>query len=447
METEENYSGGVYLDHQNPSVVYTSRPINNVFEIEKWTFVGGKDKWKTEAVTRDSERDNIRPFVVRNYSGDQPNLLWAYNYKYPGFKSYESAIRVNQKAKGFDSGLNKEAIKTVAAKVADWQLRDYKTAPFSSGVARGWRNGVLYNGMFDWAELSGDNKYFKYLENIFNKEYWQVGNRMYNADDICVAQAYLDMYVKYKKDNMLIPTLARAEWVLEYQPQGNIDISKGKSDRWWWCDALYMAPAVYSRLYAITGNKTFMKFADKEFKATYEHLYDKEERLFFRDGNYLDKREANGKKVFWGRGNGWVMGGLAEILKTLPAGDKKYRPYYLQLFREMSDRVAELQCEDGFWRTSMLDIETYPDPETSSTGLFVYALAYGINQGYLPKDKFLPVVTKGWEALVASVDTEGKVCWVQPVGQAPKRIEKRMTQVYGTGGFLMAACEMYKLTE
>ena len=190
-----------------------------------------------------------------------------------------------------------------------------------------------------------------------------------------------------------------------------------------------------------------MKFADKEFKATYEHLYDKEERLFFRDGNYLDKREANGKKVFWGRGNGWVMGGLAEILKTLPAGDKKYRPYYLQLFREMSDRVAELQCEDGFWRTSMLDIETYPDPETSSTGLFVYALAYGINQGYLPKDKFLPVVTKGWEALVASVDTEGKVCWVQPVGQAPKRIEKRMTQVYGTGGFLMAACEMYKLAE
>ena len=113
----------------------------------------------------------------------------------------------------------------------------------------------------------------------------------------------------------------------------------------------------------------------------------------------------------------------------------------------MSDRVAELQCEDGFWRTSMLDIETYPDPETSSTGLFVYALAYGITQGYLPKDKFLPVVTKGWEALVASVDTEGKVCWVQPVGQAPKRIEKRMTQVYGTGGFLMAACEMYKLTE
>ena len=121
----------------------------------------------------------------------------------------------------------------------------------------------------------------------------------------------------------------------------------------------------------------------------------------------------------------------------------------MQLFREMSERLAELQCEDGFWRASLLDSEAYPDPETSSTGLIVYALAYGINEGYLPKDKFLPIVVKGWQALIASVDTEGRVCWVQPVGQAPKRIEKKIPQVYvyGTGGFLMAACEMYKLTD
>ena len=79
LETEENYSGGVYLDHENPSVVYTSRPINNVFEIEKWTLTGGENVWKSEAVTKDSERDNIRPFVVRNHSGNQPDVLWVYN--------------------------------------------------------------------------------------------------------------------------------------------------------------------------------------------------------------------------------------------------------------------------------------------------------------------------------------------------------------------------------
>lgn len=246
---------------------------------------------------------------------------------------------------------------------------------------------------------------------------------------------------------MLIPTQARAEWVISHQPDKNIDITKGKSDRWWWCDALYMAPPVYSRLYTITGNKAFMQFADKEFKATYEHLYDKEEKLFYRDAKYFDKKEANGRKIFWGRGNGWVMGGLVELLKTLPKNDKKYHPFYMKLFCEMSERIAELQCEDGFWRASMLDTQTYTDPETSGTGLFVYALAYGINEGYLSKDKFLPIVVKGWQALVASVDTEGKLCWVQPVGQAPKKIEKKSNLVYGTGGFLQAACEVYKLSD
>lgn len=448
IERENNYSGGVYLDHENPSVVYTSRPIDNVFEIERWTFTGeGKNKWKTEAVTKESERDNVRPFVVRNYSEGQPNVLWMYNYKYPGFRSYDCAIRVNQKAKGYDGSLKKEAIKEVASKVADWQLNDYLSNPFKSGMARGWRNGVLYNGMFDWAELSGEKRYFEYLKNIFDKEYWQLGNRMYNADDICVGQAYLDMYTKYGKKDMLIPTLARAEWVISHQPDKNIDITKGKSERWWWCDALYMAPPVYSRLYALTGNKAFMQFADKEFKATYEHLYDKEEKLFYRDAKYFDKKEANGRKIFWGRGNGWVMGGLVELLKTLPENDKKYRPFYVKLFCEMSERIAELQCEDGFWRASMLDTQTYTDPETSGTGLLVYALAYGVNKGYLDKERFLPVVGKGWQALVASVDTEGKLCWVQPVGQAPKKIEKKSNLVYGTGGFLQAACEVYKLSE
>lgn len=447
LETENNYSGGVYLDHNNPKIVYTSRPVDGIFEIEKWTFVGGKEKWNKVAVTEQSERDNVRPFVVRDYPEGYPNLIWMYNYRYPGFRSYDCALRINQKAKSFDSAITKEAISDVAEKVADWQLRDYKDKPFGSMYARGWRNGVLYNGMFDWAELSGDKKYFDFLKNIFDKEFWQLGNRLYDADDFCVGQAYLDMYIKYGKEEMLLPTYARAEWVVEHEPESNIDITKGKSQRWWWCDALFMAPAVYTRLYSITGEKRFIKFADKEFKACYEHLYDKEEHLFYRDAKYFDMRENNGRKVFWGRGNGWVMGGLVEILKTLPEKDRKYRVFYENLFIEMAAEIACLQKSDGFWGASLLDTDTYSDPETSGTSLYVYALAYGVNTGLLSKEEYLPVIRKGWEALVASVDTEGKLCWVQPVGQAPKKIEKKSNLTYGTGGFLLAACEVYKLAE
>lgn len=448
-ETENNYSGGVYLDHNNPNVAYTSRPIGGIYEIERWTLTdtGKSGKWLREAVTAKSGRDNVRPYVVRNYPARAPHVMWMYNYKYPHFRAYESALRIDRKANGFSPRLDTSAVKKVANAVADWQIRDTEEHPFESHAARGWRNGVLYNGMFDWAEASGKKRHFRYLEKIFDKESWQLGNRMYNADDICVGQAYLDMYARFGKEKMLVPTQARAEWVLTHKPGDNIDIRNGSSDRWWWCDALYMAPAVYSRLYAITGDKKFMAFADKEFKATYDHLYDKEERLFLRDGKYFDKREKNGEKVFWGRGNGWVMGGLVEILKTLPEKDRKFRPFYEQLFREMSERVAGLQAKDGFWRASLLDPASYPGPETSGTGLFTYALAYGINSGLLDRKKYLPTVRKGWKALVSSVDTEGKVGWVQPVGQAPGQVEKRSNLTYGTGAFLQAAAEIYKLAE
>lgn len=447
METEENYSGGVYLDHENPAVVYTSRPIDNVFEIERWTFTGGKELWKREAVTQGSERDNVRPFVVRNHKGGLPEVLWMYNYKYPHFKHYDCAIRVNERAKGFSAVLDRESIRKVADAVFDWQIRDYAENKWGDNTARGWRHGVLYNGLFDWADFTGKKEYFDFLNKIFTGQSWQVGNRMYNADDICVGQAYLEMYRKYGKEAMLMPTRARADWVIANPPAENIDITKGRSDRWWWCDALYVAPGVYTRLYALTGDKKYVKFAHKEFLATYRHLYDPEEKLFFRDGKYLTRQEANGKKVFWSRGNGWVMGGLAEILKTLPEKDRKYRPFYVVLFQEMSERIAGLQGEDGYWSSSLLDPASFPDPETSGTSLFTFALAYGINQGFLPKEKYLPVVKKGWEALVGSVDTEGKIGWVQLVAQQPGKVEKGFTREYAVGGFLMTAAEVYRLVE
>lgn len=445
FETEENYSGGVYLDHDNPSVVYTSRPINNVFEIEKWTFVGGKEKWQTEAVTAQSERDNVRPYVVRNHKEGQPSVLWMYNYSYPHFKRYDCAVRVDQKAKGFSAAWTKEAIADVADTVYRWVMKMYRQDP--SSYNQGWRCGVLYNGLFDWAETSGNKAYFDFMNRIFSRFYWQLGNRMYHGDDLCVGQAYLDMYAKFRKEQMLIPTQARLDWIVANPPVGNIDITKGHSDRWWWCDALYMTPAVFTRLSALTGDKKYLKFAHKEFQACYNHLYDEAEQLFYRDANYIGRQNAEGKKIFWSRGNGWVMAGLAEILKTLPANDKKYRPYYEELFRTMSTKIASLQDADGYWRSDLLSPSVYPMPETSGTGLFTYALLYGINAGLLDADTYLPVVKRGWEAMVKAVDTEGKVGWTQLVAAKPGKVEKKDNREYSTGALLMIAAELYSYLE
>lgn len=441
-EYECNYSGGVYLDHENPNILYTSRPINDRFEIEKWTFTGGKQKWITEAITYQSEKDNVRPFVVRNHRGSQPSVLWMYNYKYPGFKAYDCAIRTDQEAKGFSSKWNKKDITIVADTVFRWVMKTYQKD--KNYCNQGWVSGVLYNGLFDWAEITDKKEYFDFMKRIFSRYYWQLGNRMYHGDDLCVGQVYLDMYAKYKQEKMWIPTKARIDWIIENPPIGNIDITKGVSDRWWWCDDLYMAPAIFTRLYTLTGDKKYLKFAHKEYLDCYEHLYDKDEHLFFRDGKYLNAKDEKGGKVFWSRGNGWVLGGLAEVLKYLPEEDKKYRPFYEQLLQEMSEKIASLQREDGYWRTNLLNADIYPMPETSGTGLFTYAIMYGINQGILPADKYLPIVRKGWDAMVKAVNTEGKVGWTQMVAQKPGKVVKKDTRAYSVGSLLMIASELYR---
>ena len=208
--------------------------------------------------------------------------------------------------------------------------------------------------------------------------------------------------------------------------------------------ALFMAPPVYAKLYVLTGDKKYLRFMDKEYKATYDYLFDKADTLFYRDQRYFTMKEANGAKVFWGRGNGWVLGGLVQLLNILPEKNK-LRAFYQDLFVKMCYRIAPLQGKDGFWHASLLDPASYPSPETSCSGFFVYALAYGVNQGLLPADKFMPVIEKGWNALLSAVEEDGKLGYVQPIGADPKKVTRQMTEVYGPGAFLLAGTEIYRM--
>ncbi len=343
----------------------------------------------------------------------------------------------------------KTDVKDVMKKVADWQIAHQKDVKHG---ALDWTNAALYMGMLDWAELAetemGDTSYYDWLVKLGRRYGWQPDKRMYHADDIAVGQVFIDLYNKYKDKNMLYPTQARAEWVVNHPSDGPMDLDYKKREtleRWTWCDALYMAPPVYVKLYMLTGDKRFIKFMNKEYKATYDLLFDKDERLFYRDSRYLTQKEANGSKVFWGRGNGWVLGGLAEMLQDFPKNDKN-RKFYENLFITLSTRVAELQSADGFWHASMLDPDSYPSPETSATGFIVYALAYGVNEGLLDKETYLPIVEKGWKALVSAVETDGKLGYVQPIGADPKKVTRDMTEVYGVGAFLLAGNQIYKMS-
>jgi unsaturated rhamnogalacturonyl hydrolase len=350
----------------------------------------------------------------------------------------------------FKTDIGKHEIKTVLKAVADWQIK----TPLSHDLAD-WTNAALYAGMVEWAGIAGNDSYYKWLKEIADKcswTYFKQDNplRRYHADDYCIGQLYLELYRKYKDKNMIGPMKAYLDQILKDPPEGDLKFvntdNYWSTQRWSWCDALFMGPTVWAKMAKVTGEKKYLDFMYREYKATTDYLYDKDEHLYFRDSNYFTLREANGASVFWGRGNGWVFAGLPIIIRELPV-HYKHKDYFVKIFNEMAGKLVTLQSADGYWHASLLDPESYPNPEMSATAFFVFGLAWGIDNGYLDEKTYLPAVVKGWKSMVRSVWPDGKVGFIQPIGADPKSVTRDMTEVYGVGGFLMAGTEMIRLID
>ncbi|WP_338875643.1 glycoside hydrolase family 88 protein [Spirosoma sp. SC4-14] len=340
-----------------------------------------------------------------------------------------------------DEVFSSKYIKAVLIKATKWQLQHPKHSPTD------WTNGAFYAGVFAAYETTRSAEILDSLMAIGNRTQWRPGPRYDHADDIAVCQTYIDLYRLKKDRRMIQPTI---DTVQKLRTVPGKEVAK-HGITWWWCDALFMAPPVLAKLSATLNDPSYNTFSDSLFKQTYDLLYNQQEHLFARDGSYLvdasgnGKREANGQKVFWSRGNGWVMGGLVRVLDELPAKHPS-RPFYLTLFKQMSERLLALQQADGLWRASLLDPAAYPGGEASGSGFDCYALAWGINRGILSKKTYQPAVEKAWIALTKLVSPEGRVGWVQPIGADPRRnFSEDSWEVYGTGAFLLAGSQVIKL--
>ena len=154
-------------------------------------------------------------------------------------------------------------------------------------------------------------------------------------------------------------------------------------------------------------------------------LYDRSKHLYSRDATYLDKHEKNGEKIFWSRGNGWVMGGMVRVLKELPA-DSPLRPKFVEQLKEMSAEMLSIQGKDGLWRPGLLDPSAYPLPEISGSAFIAYAMAYGVNAGILDRATYWPAVEKAWAGMLKHVYADGRLGSIQPVGAAPGAFTERL---------------------
>lgn len=311
------------------------------------------------------------------------------------------------------------------------------------GSTRGWEMGVLYHGLLALDTVSSKRTCITALRHIGKSNDWRLGGRIYHADDHVPGYMYLACYEADKTPETIADVQSSFDWIMRNKPEQPMTIKFGQR-RWTWCDALFMSPPVWARLARITGDRAYLDFMDAEWWAVTAHLYSPEDKLFYRDANFFDRREKNSAKVFWARGNGWVLAALPRVLDEMPA-DYPSRAKYIQLYKDMAGRIASLQPSDGLWRSSLLDPEAFTSPEVSSSAFFCFALAWGINNGHLERSQYEPLVLKTWDALVRRVQSDGHLGYIQQPAAAPGSAGPESTAPYGVGAFLLAGAEMHRL--
>jgi unsaturated rhamnogalacturonyl hydrolase len=328
-----------------------------------------------------------------------------------------------------------KAIDAAMKRVGDWQVKVAEP-----NFNEQWTFAALYDGLLAASKTTGDPKYHDAVLHFAERSNWTLLNERFpHADDQAFGQAYLDLYLEDRKPVRMADTKAIMDRLV---------VRPDDPDKllWWWCDALFMSPPVLLRMYEITHDKKYLDYMDHEWWLTSGSLYNQENHLYFRDSRYFTQKQANGKPIFWSRGNGWVMGALVNVLRILPP-DYPSRPKYVAQFREMAAEVAALQSPDGLWRSGLLDPDAYDLPEVSGSAFFTFGIAYGINEKILDRKTYLPVVEKSWKGMLAHIYADGRLGSIQPIDGQPGKFKPSASYVYGVGGFLLAGSEMHRLAE
>ncbi|MEZ0538155.1 glycoside hydrolase family 88/105 protein [Fibrella arboris] len=316
-----------------------------------------------------------------------------------------------------------------------------------------WTRAVYYEGLMALYETDKQKRYYDYAVDWGMKHNWGMrsGIKTRNADDQCCGQTYIDLY--------LIDQSGQRQPQRIHDIKASIDsmVASSKVDDWNWIDALQMAMPVFAKLGVIYKNpayyeKMYQIYLYSKTKHGGQGLYNPKDGLWWRDKDFVPPyKEPNGEDCYWSRGNGWVVAALVKVLEIMPK-DAPHRAEYQQTYLAMMKALAPLQRPDGYWNVSLHDPTNYGGKEMTGTALFVYGMAWGMRTGLLDKKVYAPIVAKGWNAMATeSVDTDGRLGWVQGTGKEPKEgqpvtfTSKPDFDDYGLGCFLLAGAEVYKL--
>lgn len=200
------------------------------------------------------------------------------------------------------------------------------------------------------------------------------------------------------------------EIYMQTQDERYLKIGKMLADRQWefpdanglsgetrfWIDDMYMMTMLQMQAYRATGDEVYLDRAALEMEAYLDKLQ-RPNGLFYHGPKF---------PFFWGRGNGWVAGGMAELLMELPTDHSRYQRV-MDGYLKMMQALLEFQGDDGMWHQLIDHPESYA--ETSSTAMFTYAMITGTKRGWLQDPAYAQAARKAWLALNTYIDEEGNV--------------------------------------
>ena len=311
-----------------------------------------------------------------------------------------------------------------------------------------WTRAVYYEGLMGLHSVKPHKDYYDYAVDWGVKHNWGLrgGVPTRNADNQACGQTYIDLYNIDQQP----------ERIKDIKASMDLMMKSGKIDDWSWIDALQMGMPVFAQLGVLYKDNAYYEYMYKMYMHSKNveggGLYNAQEGLWWRDKDFVPPyKEPNGKNCYWSRGNGWVVAALVRVLDIMPK-DAPHRDEYLKTYQEMLAAVVPLQRTDGFWNVSLHDADHFGGKETSGTALFVYGMAWGINNGFISSATYKPVLVKAWNAMVKdAVQKDGSLGYVQGTGKEPKdgqpvTVSSRPDfEDYGLGCFLLAGTEVSKM--
>ena len=236
-----------------------------------------------------------------------------------------------------------------------------------------------------------------------------------HVDNTVFGTVPLEIYIETKDPKYLDlgKSIADAQWQ-NPTPDGLTSQTR------YWIDDMYMITEVEVQAYRATADRKYLDRAAHEMSAYLDKLQQRK-GLFY---------HAPDVPFFWGRGNGWVAAGMTELLRSMPQ-DHAERAHILSSYRKMLATLLKYQNQDGTWNQLIDHPEAWP--ETSSTGMFTFAMITGVKNGWLDKKTYAPAARKAWLGLVHYIDAKGDISNVCEGTNKKNDLNYYLTRARNTG--------------